>query len=187
MTSSFSSRRTAPCIWPEKPTAAMASALSPESWSALRTAMAAARHQSRGSCSAQPGCGLAKLACSSVPEARTAPSSSRMTARVPLVPTSMPRMGIWPPSYTKPAGDFVSGTLLAKGENETQKPDKSTLQRPTVNVHGGHLRPGGRACQRSDGISCIFWAAARLTRRSANHTMPAVKLFERPQLAQTGV
>jgi hypothetical protein len=122
--------------------------------------MAAARHQSRGSCSAQPGSGLAKLACSSVPEARTTPCSSRMTARVPLVPTSMPRIGMGPPSYTKPAGDCVSGTLLAKGENEIQKPDKSTLQRPTVNVHGGHLRPGARACQRDDATGAATAAAA---------------------------
>ena len=72
----------------------MDSAARPEAWRTLRIASVAARHQSRGSCSAQPGCGLAKLACSSVPDARTVPCSSRMTARVPLVPTSMPRIGM---------------------------------------------------------------------------------------------
>lgn len=116
MTSSFSSSRTAPCIWPEKPTQAIDSAGRPEACSALRTAMAAARHQSCGSCSAQPGSALAKLACSSVPEARTAPCSSRMTARVPLVPTSMPRMGMGPPSCVRLAGDSVSSALLRKGK-----------------------------------------------------------------------
>lgn len=114
MTSLFSSSRTAPCIWPEKPTAEMDSHRRPEICSALRTARAAARHQSRGSCSAQPGTGLAKLACSSVPEASTAPCSSRMRARVPLVPTSMPRIGIRPPSYARLAGDAVYCALLVK-------------------------------------------------------------------------
>jgi hypothetical protein len=116
MTSSFSSSKTAPCIWPESPTAAMDSAARPEACSALRTARAAARHQSRGSCSAQPGCGLAKLACSSVPEARTAPCSSRIAARVPLVPTSIPRIGISPPVYKILARKVVSGTLMMRGE-----------------------------------------------------------------------
>jgi hypothetical protein len=49
-------------------------------------AMSAARHQSSGSCSAQPGCGVRKGACSSDAELTTRPCSSTSTARVPLVP-----------------------------------------------------------------------------------------------------
>src|SRR5207248_10554551 len=49
-----------PCIWPEKPTQAISSALRFEFAMALRTAMQKARHQSSGCCSAQPICGEAK-------------------------------------------------------------------------------------------------------------------------------
>ena len=134
----------------------MDSAVRPEAWSALRTASAAARHQSRGSCSAQPGCGLAKLACSSVPEARTAPWSSTMTARVPLVPTSMPRIGIQPPSYARKLRKLVirkalrdvGSSALGRGTKCSQEAVEKTLQKDSVNVHGGHLRLAAGACQR---------------------------------------
>ena len=66
---------------------------------AWRTASAVARHQSRGSCSAQPGRGLANGACSSFADARILPFSSTMIARVPPVPTSTPRVGISPPIF----------------------------------------------------------------------------------------
>ena len=52
---------------------------------------AAARHQSSGRCSAQPICGDANGSCSSVAEARILPSAPMIRARVPPVPTSMPR------------------------------------------------------------------------------------------------
>src|SRR5215469_10579649 len=57
----------------------------------LRTATLQARHQSKGSCSAHPFCGEANAWCSSVPEETTTPHSSISSARVPLVPTSIPR------------------------------------------------------------------------------------------------
>ena len=59
--------------------------------SAPRTASPVARHQSRGSCSAQPGRGDANAACSEVADPRMRPRSSSRSARVPPVPTSMPR------------------------------------------------------------------------------------------------
>ena len=100
-TSSFASSRTAPCICPEKPTQEISSAATPGELSAFRTATPLARHQSRGSCSAQPGLGLANAACSSDPDAITFPCSSITSARVPLVPTSMPRNLMSPPAPTR--------------------------------------------------------------------------------------
>ena len=57
---------------------------------APRTAAPLARHQSRGSCSAQPVRGDANGTCSSVAEPAMRPVASMMMARVPPVPTSMP-------------------------------------------------------------------------------------------------
>ena len=54
-------------------------------------ASCAARHQSSGSCSAQPMCSEWTGAWSAEWEARTWPARSMRTARVPPVPTSMPR------------------------------------------------------------------------------------------------
>ena len=51
----------------------------------------AARHQSSGSCSAQPMCSEWMGAWSAAWEARTLPVRSMRMARVPPVPTSIPR------------------------------------------------------------------------------------------------
>src|SRR5487761_1644933 len=54
-------------------------------------ACCAARHQSSGSCSAHPAKVERKGACSADSEATTLPDASTRTARVPPVPTSIPR------------------------------------------------------------------------------------------------
>ena len=81
------SSMTAPCIWPVRPTASMCTPLA----STSRMAFCAARHQSSGSCSAQPGCGVRNGSCSAEAEPTSCPFSSTSTARVPPVPTSIPR------------------------------------------------------------------------------------------------
>jgi len=58
---------------------------------ALRTARLVARHQSSGRCSAHSDLREAKGTCSSVADATMRPSSPMTKARVPPVPTSMPR------------------------------------------------------------------------------------------------
>ncbi len=90
-TSPAASSSTRPCICPLRPIAAIspASVLALDKHSAIATQ--AARHQSRGSCSAQPNCGDTIGACSAVAEPNTRPASSSSTARVPPVPTSIPR------------------------------------------------------------------------------------------------
>ena len=81
-TRSASSRQTSPCIWPERP-----SQTSPNG--NLSSTASAARHQSSGSCSAQPGCGVESgYGSSSV--ASTSPSGEIATALTPVVPTSSP-------------------------------------------------------------------------------------------------
>ena len=50
-TCSASSRTTSPCIWPERP-------IEVASTASAASAASAARHQSSGSCSAQPGRGV---------------------------------------------------------------------------------------------------------------------------------
>ena len=50
-TSPRSSRQTRPCIWPDRPTR-------PSEAPSRVSAASLARHQSSGSCSAQPGCGV---------------------------------------------------------------------------------------------------------------------------------
>src|SRR5215469_3065491 len=60
-----------------------------------RTASTVARHQSSGSCSAQPGLSILIGLCSPVAAPITWPSGRMITARVPVVPTSIPmRYGI---------------------------------------------------------------------------------------------
>ena len=59
--------------------------------SAPRIASCAARHQSSGSCSAHPGCSVRNGACSLDAPPISFPSPSTTTARVPPVPTSIPR------------------------------------------------------------------------------------------------
>src|SRR6516164_666932 len=87
------------------------SAETPESRIALGMACVAARHQSRGSCSAQPGSGLANGSCSAVPEERMRPLSSTRIARVPPVPTSMPRKWIHAPFFFfQPAANLLRVT-----------------------------------------------------------------------------
>src|SRR4029077_12936473 len=76
---------------PEKPTQATSSAEMSAKRSTLRTATLHARHQSSGCCSAQPILGEANGACSSVADANTAPCRLISRARVPPVPTSMPK------------------------------------------------------------------------------------------------
>lgn len=97
ITSPLASRRTAPCICPEKPTQAISFPPIPDFSKAFWTAMPQALHQSRGSCSAHLAWGEAKGLCSSVPETTTLPCSSMMRARVAPVPTSIPRSLILPP------------------------------------------------------------------------------------------
>ena len=74
-----------------KPTPAMSPPERPVRARAPRTASPVARHQSSGSCSAQPGRGDAKAMCSAVAEPTSRPPASMTSARVPPVPTSMPR------------------------------------------------------------------------------------------------
>src|SRR6478752_2671319 len=74
------SSATRPCIWPESPTA--------PSGSRARQAWAA-RHQSAGSCSAQPGSGVESGYGSSA-VASNSPSGEIAIALTPVVPTSSP-------------------------------------------------------------------------------------------------
>src|SRR5207248_8727865 len=77
-----SSSTTRPCIWPERPTAAGSARSS-------RTVRSAARTQSSGSCSAQPGLGV-ESGYEASAAARTAPSGVMAIALTPDVPTSSP-------------------------------------------------------------------------------------------------
>jgi hypothetical protein len=72
----------------------MESAATPVFDSAAAIASSDARHQSSGSCSAQPVRGERNGACSLVSDPRSVPSSFRISAREPPVPTSMPRTGM---------------------------------------------------------------------------------------------
>src|SRR6185295_18827560 len=92
-TSSLESRRTKPCICPERPTALISSLDDCDKTS--RTTVIVACHQSSGSCSAHPVRVETKGTCSAVAEATTLPSGSITTARVPPVPTSMPKVFIY--------------------------------------------------------------------------------------------
>jgi hydroxypyruvate isomerase len=91
---SSASSNTAPCIWPDRPTARMAAAGMPARSIAARMTSWLARHQSSGSCSAQPIRGDANGACGWVASASSPPSSAMRSARLPVVPTSSPSRGI---------------------------------------------------------------------------------------------
>src|SRR5215211_2736641 len=88
-TRSFSPRKTAPCIWPEKPTPPIETP-APDHPTAWCTAVQVACHQASGSCSAQPGCGRI-TGYSALPVPRTIPSRSTTSALTEDVPRSMPR------------------------------------------------------------------------------------------------
>src|SRR5713101_8932707 len=90
-TSPGASSNTKPCICPVTPMPEMSPPLAPAFVIHSRIAEQAARHQSRGSCSAQPTLDDDIRACSAVAAPSTRPVSSSSTARVPLVPTSIPR------------------------------------------------------------------------------------------------
>src|SRR5258708_15004235 len=82
---------TNPCMCPPTPTPELAPPLAPAFVIHSRIAEQAARHQSSGSCSAQPTLEDDIGACSAVAAPSTRPASSSSTARVPPVPTSIPR------------------------------------------------------------------------------------------------
>ena len=88
------SSSTAPCICPVNPIPAIALAGWPLAVSTARMACCAARHQSAGSCSAQPSDVARKGACSLAAEATTLPFASTNTARVPPVPISIPKKNV---------------------------------------------------------------------------------------------
>src|SRR5216684_5194768 len=90
-TSPRASSNTRPCICPVTPMPAMSPLVAPAFVMHSRIAEQATRHQSSGSCSAQPTLGDDIGACSAVAALSTRPVSSSSTARVPLVPTSIPR------------------------------------------------------------------------------------------------
>ena len=90
-TSPAASNSTRPCICPLRPMAETSAPVAPASVRHSPTATQAARHQSRGSCSAQPNSGDDISACSAVAAPSTCPASSSNTARVPPVPTSIPK------------------------------------------------------------------------------------------------
>src|SRR5216684_5208827 len=90
-TSPAASSSTKPCICPLSPTARTSAPVAPASVKHSATATQVARHQSLGSCSAQPNSGDAISACSAVAAPSTRPASSTSTARVPPVPTSIPK------------------------------------------------------------------------------------------------
>ena len=134
-TAPFSSSRTAPCIWPVRPSAAMGCFGSGAAAMASRMASCAARHQSSGSCSAQPGCGVRKGAWSLAALEITLPLASTMTARVPPVPTSIPRNHI---TFTPSCKSvFLAVTAYHRGGT------KGTLRRRTEQ-DGPRLRTSGR-------------------------------------------
>ena len=100
-----------PCIWPEKPTPASASAGTPDFFSTARMDSAAAFHQSAGFCCVQPGLGVS-MGYSTVLAAATRPSSSTRIVLAPEVPMSMPRMYFFTISFLLHRG-CVTGFLSA--------------------------------------------------------------------------
>ncbi len=90
-TSPAASNSTRPCICPLSPIAAISLAVAFAFIRHSAIAPRAARHQSRGSCSAHPNSGDDIGACSAVAAPNTRPASSSSTARVPPVPTSIPK------------------------------------------------------------------------------------------------
>src|SRR5829696_5191241 len=86
ITSPDESRNTEPCICPVSPIPATRSPVSAATFSITSLAPS---HQSSGSCSVQPGCGLWS-GYSEEASASTSPESSTATALAPPVPTSRP-------------------------------------------------------------------------------------------------
>ena len=84
-TRSSASSATSPCIWPESPIPAGGPA-APRSSPSTRSL---AVHQSSGSCSAHPGCGV-ESGYSTSARASTVPASSIATPLTAEVPTSSP-------------------------------------------------------------------------------------------------
>ena len=82
-TASSAPSATRPCIWPEKPSGSPS--FQPSSSRAERLAC----HQSSGSCSAQPGCGV-ESGYSRSTRASTSPAGEIAIALTPVVPTSSP-------------------------------------------------------------------------------------------------
>src|SRR5829696_1417440 len=133
----------------------------PASARAPRTASPVARHQSAGSCSAQPGRGVAKAACSVVAEPTIRPDGSITSARVPLVPTSIPRKfmaGILlfpvhcthnrPMAKLTKAVDTGAPEAGSPSEDVVRPPDRVTTEHVVAHVRAliekGELRPGDR-------------------------------------------
>ena len=94
-TCSSASSATSPCIWPDRPIPAT----SPRA--ELLERLLRRRHQSSGSCSAQPGFGVESPYSSSA-RPTTSPSSEMASALRPLVPTSIPTATLMPPAPPAP-------------------------------------------------------------------------------------
>ena len=77
-------------------------------------------------------------------------------------------------SRARLARDTVSDTRLVRERNSLRNQAKPALS-GCVNVHGGHLRPGGWACQR--GAEENIRVAARLTSHTDEHRMRAPKVY----------
>ena len=101
----FSSRATSPCICPDSP---MPSGSPVCSLSAAST-VSVARHQSSGSCSAQPGFGVER-AYSASARASTVPSGSIAMPLVAVVPTSIPTRTL----MAWGGGNRVAGALVVR-------------------------------------------------------------------------
>ena len=78
------------------------------------------------------------------------------------------------PTCTRRARDAVSDTRLVRERISSRNQAKAALS-GCVNVHGGHLRPVGWACQR--GAEGNIRVTARLTSRTDEHRMRAPKLY----------
>src|SRR5579864_1787397 len=119
-TTPFLSSNTRPCIWPVRPMPRISSAPVLPLWRHCGIARHAVRHQSCGSCSAQPMCGELIAACSHVAELSTRPVWSSKTARVPPVPTSMPRSFIAMKSAAPPRVGWAQRNKMTEvGEDTT--------------------------------------------------------------------
>src|SRR5207248_918249 len=83
-------RKTAPCIWPLSPTAAICLGPTLPSANSSRQAATKASHHLAGSCSAQPGRGMLIL-MGALASATAAPPASTTCSLRTDVPRSMPR------------------------------------------------------------------------------------------------
>ena len=77
-------------------------------------------------------------------------------------------------SCARLARDAVSDTRLVRERIRSRNQSKAALS-GCVNVHGGHLRPVGWACQR--GAEENVRVTARLTSRRAEHRMRTPKVY----------